>query len=880
MSRSDERPKRGQSQARGERPLVACVEPLEVRTMLSSAAFKVVTDWGSGFGGQITITNTGSQPVDNWTLEFDFGRSIDSIWDGQVVSKVGTRYTVKNAGWNSTIAAGGTASFGFNGSPGNVGTDAPRNYVLNGVKLDGSTSPAAPTLSVGDASTVEGNSGTKSLVFRVSLSPAATSTVTVKVASANGTALAGTDYNALAGTLSFAPGETSKDVSVAILGDTSPEPSETFSVSLSGPVGAAIGRSVATGTIVNDDTYPQAQSLPAVPSLSVQSVAGKPGTYLATFNIWWGQNATSWRLLENGKTIYTGALTASTPNPQTATYQITGKSYGVYQYQAVALNAAGSTASAPTAIAVGGASKILIPGADVSAQSLEVTVPLGLTSFAISDLGTTSPRFRVTTNNASVARPSLGDPTTLAINALAPGFTSVRITDDATGETRYLGVRVKDASGALPALPDTLAVGSVSEDTPSDLAFFRGYAGDDTNKRVDIRYIYLNGGPENGWRTWSDTDGGRLTSYLRESQKLGQIPYLVYYNIPDGGESYTTNLAHIGSRSYMQGYFRDLKFTLDTIRAMSPDRPVGMILEPDFLGYLMQNSGKQADQIAAMTDAIYDAGALTRGVDPTFSNTVQGLVNAINYLISKAAPNVTFGWQFNLWASPGLTTAIPAKGLMRLTDTMGIAAGRAAIASEAKAIAQYYIRAGVLSHGAKFVSIDKYGLDAGAENGAAANPAGSTWFWNADHWNNYLLFAKTLHDETKLPVTLWQLPVGHINGSTSANPYTGGTFADQANVSGHYEDSAPDFFLGDSFTLSGERLAYFAKNQGKDPKITVSGNTVTWGSHMAEAAAAGINAILFGAGVGDSTHGTGSPPGDAGWWITQVQRYYKAPVKR
>ena len=143
----------------------------------------------------------------------------------------------------------------------------------------------------------------------------------------------------------------------------------------------------------------------------------------------------------------------------------------------------------------------------------------------------------------------------------------------------------------------------------------------------------------------------------------------------------------------------------------------------------------------------------------------------------------------------------------------------------------------MLSYGAKFVSMDKYGLDAGAENGAAADPAHSTWFWNADHWNNYLLFSKTLHEATNLPVTLWQLPVGHINGSTSSNPYTGGTFADQANTSQHYEDSAPSFFFGDSFNLSGSRLAYFSTNAGNDPKVTVSGNTVTWGSHMAEAAA-------------------------------------------
>jgi len=53
-----------------------------------------------------------------------------------------------------------------------------------------------------------------------------------------------------------------------------------------------------------------------------------------------------------------------------------------------------------------------------------------------------------------------------------------------------------------------------------------------------------------------------------------------------------------------------------------------------------------------------------------------------------------------------------------------------AIAREAELIAEYYIDAGILSYGAGFISLDKYGLDAGAQNGAANNPEASTWFWN------------------------------------------------------------------------------------------------------------------------------------------------------
>ena len=299
---------------------------------------------------------------------------------------------------------------------------------------------------------------------------------------------------------------------------------------------------------------------------------------------------------------------------------------------------------------------------------------------------------------------------------------------------RYIGIRVRTEDGQLPGLPDYVTIGSVSEDTTGDLAFWQDFDSSDplTNKYVDSRYIYLNGGPISGWRSW---DPDRVSSYIRESMKLGMIPQFVYYNIPDGGESYTTNLEHISSQSYMESYFRDLKFALDTIRTEAGDELVQMILEPDFIGYLMQNAGVSASEILAMTSAAYSSGVLQQGVDPQFDNSVTGLIQAINYTISTYAPNVEFGWQFNLWASPGIETPIPGTGIVHLTDTMGVEAGRAAIAREAELIAEYYMDAGILSYGAGFISLDKYGLDAGAQNGAAGNPEASTWFWNNDHWH-------------------------------------------------------------------------------------------------------------------------------------------------
>jgi hypothetical protein len=125
-------------------------------------------------------------------------------------------------------------------------------------RIDVAAALDALTLSsprINDVSKAEGNAGTTAFTFTVTLSPASTGTVTVKYATANGTALAGSDYTAASGTLTFTPGQTSKTVTVNVLGNTTVEPNETFYVNLSSPSGATIfdPDSRGVGTILNDD---------------------------------------------------------------------------------------------------------------------------------------------------------------------------------------------------------------------------------------------------------------------------------------------------------------------------------------------------------------------------------------------------------------------------------------------------------------------------------------------------------------------------------------------------------------------------------------------------------------------------------------------------
>jgi hypothetical protein len=110
------------------------------------------------------------------------------------------------------------------------------------------------TISIGNVTVTEANAGTRDAVFTVTLSAVSGNTVTVDFATANGSALAPSDYAATSGTLTFAPGEVSKQITVQTVGDLLVESNEAFSVNLSNPTNATIaGSGYGLGTITNND---------------------------------------------------------------------------------------------------------------------------------------------------------------------------------------------------------------------------------------------------------------------------------------------------------------------------------------------------------------------------------------------------------------------------------------------------------------------------------------------------------------------------------------------------------------------------------------------------------------------------------------------------
>jgi len=113
--------------------------------------------------------------------------------------------------------------------------------------------PAPAAISVNDVTVTEGNHGTTNATFTLTLSKAAGVNVTVHYSTADLTALAGSDYVAAAGTVTFSAGQTSRTITVAVIGDRLAEPTERFAMNLSSPTNAVIGDGQGIGTINDND---------------------------------------------------------------------------------------------------------------------------------------------------------------------------------------------------------------------------------------------------------------------------------------------------------------------------------------------------------------------------------------------------------------------------------------------------------------------------------------------------------------------------------------------------------------------------------------------------------------------------------------------------
>lgn len=109
---------------------------LSVESGACRVEYRVSSDWGSGFGADVVVTNRGAS-LQSWTLEWEYtqGQRVTSLWNGSF-SQNGGAVTVRDAGWNAALPSGGSVSFGFIGALTGA-NGSPRNFRLNGVSCEG-----------------------------------------------------------------------------------------------------------------------------------------------------------------------------------------------------------------------------------------------------------------------------------------------------------------------------------------------------------------------------------------------------------------------------------------------------------------------------------------------------------------------------------------------------------------------------------------------------------------------------------------------------------------------------------------------------------------------------------------------------------------------
>jgi predicted extracellular nuclease len=239
-------------------------------TAMSSSAGKVAL-----VSSVTPLTGTGCPP-DASVVDFVGYGSTANCFEGAGAAPGLSNTTADLRASNGCVETDNNSADFAAGAPNPRNTASPFNFCTDDL-----------TLSIDDVAMAEGNSGTSSFVFTVSLSaPAAAGGVTFDIATADDSAVAPTDY--LANSLvsqTIAEGSSTYEFTVTVNGDTESEPSETFFVNVSNVVGATATDGQGLGTIQDDDFVPFAireiQGASHLSPLEGQAVANVGGIVTA-----------------------------------------------------------------------------------------------------------------------------------------------------------------------------------------------------------------------------------------------------------------------------------------------------------------------------------------------------------------------------------------------------------------------------------------------------------------------------------------------------------------------------------------------------------------------------------------------------------------------
>lgn len=248
---------------------------------------------------------------------------------------------------------------------------------------------------------------------------------------------------------------------------------------------------------------------------------------------------------------------------------------------------------------------------------------------------------------------------------------------------------------------------------------------------------------------------------------------------------------------------------------------------------------------------------------PSITNDFPGWVQAHNWAIRHFAPNITFGWQENLWAT-GTSNWVHQNYTPAALQTQ-ISNPTAAAIMASTAYSGSYIP--------DFIVFDKYEMD------AIPDACGSGYLFNARDWYNVLAHVKNVSTSLgNIPVMLWQIPGGHLQQTNDID-----TRIDHASTE-------PDFFFGDSATPLNDLMSYITSTQLPASIYGTSNiasylsmdalgnlNNYSWTTNnLQQTASSNVFAILWGG--GNTTSVSSFPSDDNGWLANKIKAYYTNPI--
>ena len=202
---------------------------------------------------------------ENFTFQLTFSENVDAGYarirnhaltvTGATIDNASRITQGSNQGWNVEVNPTGNGAVSITLPETTNCSDAGAICTDDSRKLSRSTSATVagpPAISVSDATVQEAEGAV--LVFAATLSHASSRTVTVDYATSDGTAVAGSDYSAASGALTFNAGDTSQTVQVTVLTDSEDESQETLTLTLSNPSQATLDDATGTGAIENGES--------------------------------------------------------------------------------------------------------------------------------------------------------------------------------------------------------------------------------------------------------------------------------------------------------------------------------------------------------------------------------------------------------------------------------------------------------------------------------------------------------------------------------------------------------------------------------------------------------------------------------------------------